>query len=129
MPSRLDRPADKARDFDTVGNALIHEIGCTGTEAWGIANWTLQPGATVREWFEATMRKVEHDAERWADAIARRMTADHARDLSDDEITRTLDPCVQGHRLVVAAKWLRTQGRLEMTQRPDGAVAVNCMAG
>lgn len=44
--------------------------------------------------------------------ITARMSAENAADLSDQEITRTLSPCVSGHRLVPIAQRLRDAGLL-----------------
>ncbi len=49
---------------------------------------------------------------RYLEAIADRMVAEHAIDCSDEEIERTLSPCVAGPRLLVAARLLRETGDL-----------------
>lgn len=59
---------------------------------------------------------------RWRDAIIGRMIVEHASDLSDAEIARTLGPCVCGPRLIAVAKAMRECGTLaasDVTPPPD----------
>lgn len=51
-------------------------------------------------------------AAKYRDAIIGRMSACNARDLSDQEIERTLGPCVCGDWLVPCAQLLRDAGKL-----------------
>lgn len=63
---------------------------------------------------------------RWLDPILGRMVVEHAKDVSDAEITRTLAGCVLGPKLIEAAKIMREGGMLTLealeTMRSSGNV-------
>jgi hypothetical protein len=67
--------------------------------------------------------KVTRRKHELAAAIVGRMTVEHAADLSDAEIERTLAACVGGSRLIRLAKELRDEGLLSCRCDPQPQMA------
>ena len=53
---------------------------------------------------------------KYGDDVIGRMVADGARNTSDDEINRTLSPCVCGPMLIAIAHEMRSRGILDLTK-------------
>lgn len=63
---------------------------------------------------EEIERNADAFIDRYGDVLIGRMLAEKAVDTSDEEIERTLMPCVCGHWLVTLAKVMRERGVLDL---------------
>lgn len=64
------------------------------------------------------MRDYPNEYGHYLSTIWGRMHAEDATSLSDEEIERTLSPCVAANRLILYAKFMRDNGDLQLEVEP-----------